>query len=106
MPTSSRAALADAYALAGDKEKAIATAQPLENEKDVSLAVDFFYTMAEIGALFSDKEMAFKYLTIAAQTPSSLTYGEMKFSPLWDEFRSDPRFGKIMDWLAPKETLQ
>ena len=88
------ARLAEAYAFLGDKEQAIATLQPLKTEKDVVVAADFPDVMAEIGALTSDKEMALTYLAVAARTPSysGPSYGDLKFSPLWDGLRGDPRF--------------
>jgi len=97
------ASLALAYAVTGDKAKAVATAKALEKASDAVLAVNFPYTMAQIGGLTSDKEMALTQLAIAAQTPSSLTYGELRFDPLWDPLRSDPRFEKIGASLAPKQ---
>jgi TolB-like protein/class 3 adenylate cyclase/Flp pilus assembly protein TadD len=96
------AQLAEAYALIGDKENAIEAAQRLGKEKDASFAIDFPYTMAEIGVLCSDREMALKYLALAARSPGPLTYGELKFSALWDPLRGDPRFDQIVASLAPK----
>ena len=98
----SLSSLAEAYALEGDKDRAIATVQPTQKEKDAVTAVEFSLTMAQIGALTSDKEMALTHLAIAAQTPTSLNYGDLKFSPLWDALRGDPRFEKIVALLAPK----
>lgn len=96
------ARLAEVYAFLGDKEKAIATLQPLKTEKDVALAVDFPNVMAEIGAVTSDNEMALTYLAIAARTPCNLSYGDLEFNPLWDALRGDPRFEKVVASLAPK----
>jgi len=95
--------LAEAYALVGEKEKAIATVQPLEKDKDAVLATDFPIAMAKIGALTSDKEMALTYLAIAAHTPCELSYGDLRFNPLWDGLRDDARFQPIVRSLAPKE---
>jgi TolB-like protein/class 3 adenylate cyclase/Tfp pilus assembly protein PilF len=94
--------IAKAYALEGEKEKAIAAAQQLKDYKDKSVAVDFTFVMAEIGALSSDKEMALRYLALAATTSADVNYGDLKYSPMWDAVRDDPRFGAIMNSLAPK----
>jgi tetratricopeptide (TPR) repeat protein len=99
------ARLAEVYAFLGDKAQAIATLQPLKTEKDVAVAADFPDVMAEIGALTSDKEMALTYLAVAPRTPSysGPSYGDLKFGPLWDVLRGDPRFEKIVASLAPKK---
>ncbi len=97
--------LAEAHAFLGDKEQAIATLQPLKTDKDVVVAADFPDVMAEIGALTSDKEMALTFLAVAARTPSysGPSYGDLRFNPLWDPVRGDPRFEKIVASLAPKK---
>ena len=94
--------IAQAYALEGEKEKAIAAAQQLKDYKDKYVAVDFPHVMAEIGALCSDKEMALSYLAVAATPPAQVNYGDLKYSPTWDTVRADPRFGAILKSLAPK----
>jgi len=95
--------LAEAYAFLGEKEKAIVTLEPLKTEKDAALGVIFSNYMAEIGALTSDKEMALTYLAVAARTPCDLSYGDLKYNPLWDGLRGDPRFEQIAASLAPKK---
>ena len=38
----------------------------------------------------------------AATTPADINYADLKYSPMWDGVRDDPRFGVIMKSLAPK----
>ena len=92
---------AEALALSGDKEGAMTYARRLEKERDNYFSRTYPYLMAEIGVLFSDHETALKYLALAARIPSGLDYGELKFSPLWDDLRNDPRFRQITASLKP-----
>lgn len=96
--------VAFAYAVAGDKAKAIAAAESLRTSSGALFATLYPYTMAMIGALTLDKELALSQLAIAVREPCNLTYGDLQFRPLWDPLRSDPRFQKIVSSLAPKDT--
>jgi TolB-like protein/Tfp pilus assembly protein PilF len=58
--------------------------------------------LAIIYAWTGEKDLAFEQLAISAQTPNGVTYGNLKLDPEWDSLRADPRFGKIVDLLAPK----
>jgi TolB-like protein/class 3 adenylate cyclase/Tfp pilus assembly protein PilF len=49
-----------------------------------------------------EKDLAFQNLTIATQSPGSISYGQLKLHPYWDPLRGDPRFEKIVNSLAPK----
>jgi cell wall assembly regulator SMI1 len=59
--------------------------------------------LALIYAWTGENDLAFEQLTIAANLPCSLSYGELLLHPYWDPLRGDPRFEKIVASLAPKE---
>jgi serine/threonine protein kinase/tetratricopeptide (TPR) repeat protein len=49
-----------------------------------------------------ERELALGQLEAFTKTPGQYTYGNLRLSPLWDPLRSDPRFEKIVNSLAPK----
>jgi TolB-like protein/Tfp pilus assembly protein PilF len=59
---------------------------------------------AMIAAWVGDKNLACEQLEIAIQHSNSPSYGELKLLPFWDPLRGDPRFEKIVAFLAPKGT--
>ena len=71
--------------------------------KDKHWAAHFAEVMARIAAQAGEKELALDQLAISAQEPGGVTYGDLKFNPLWDPLRGDPRFEKIVASLAPKD---
>jgi len=99
--------LAFAYAALGDKTKAFTTldhAEALARADGDPLMLNFFdENRAEIAAMTEDNNLAFEQLAISAQQPGGVTYGDLKFNPLWDPLRGDPRFEKIVASLAPKQ---
>ena len=99
--------LASAYAALGDKTKAFATLDRFEVVKrpldDLVVLALFVECKARIAALAGDKNLALEQLAISAQKPAGVSYGDLKFDPLWDQLRGDPRFEKIVASLAPKE---
>jgi len=53
-----------------------------------------------------DKELALQQLEAGLRAPAAslmLSYGALRLHPLWNPFRGDPRFEKIVASLAPKE---
>jgi hypothetical protein len=80
------------------------TLTPLE--KDVnsgSLVLQYFAITA---AWAGDKDLALQQLETGLRAPAAsvaLSYGALKLLPFWDPLRGDPRFGKILESLAPKE---
>jgi TolB-like protein/Flp pilus assembly protein TadD len=99
--------LACAYAALGDKTKAFATVDRFEAVKrpldDLVVLALFVERKARIAAIAGDKNLALEQLAISAQKPPGVSYGNLKFDPLWDPLRGDPRFEKIVASLAPKE---
>jgi hypothetical protein len=99
-------ALASAYVGLGDKTKAFAIVKEAQAEvaasKDEGWATRFASRTAKIAAQAGEKQLALDQLAISAQKPGGVTYGELKFNPLWHPLRGDPRFEKIVASLAPK----
>src|SRR5262249_17515871 len=52
---------------------------------------------AVIAAWVGEKDLACEQLAIATRLPGSLSYGQLKLSPIWDPLRGDPRFEKIVE---------
>jgi len=57
--------------------------------------------LAMIAAWVGDKDLACEQLANAVRQPSDFGYGELKLLPFWDPLRGDPRFEKIVAFLAP-----
>jgi serine/threonine-protein kinase len=99
-------ALAMTDAALGHKEDAIREGRravellPVTKESIAgSLLVQY---LALIYAWTGEKDLAFEQLTIAAQIPGYLSYGQLRLHPYFDALRGDPRFEKIVASLAPK----
>jgi TolB-like protein/Flp pilus assembly protein TadD len=99
-------ALGMADAVLGNKRDAIREGRravellPVTKDSiDGSLLVQ---NLALIYAWTGEKDLAFEQLTVAANLPSYLSYGQLRLHPYWDPFRGDPRFEKIVASLAPK----
>ena len=56
------------------------------------LMIEYFATIA---AWVGDKDLACEQLATAVRYPSSLSYGQLKLSPLGDPLGGDPRFKDI-----------
>jgi TolB-like protein/class 3 adenylate cyclase/Tfp pilus assembly protein PilF len=104
-PAWSRLGLIDAGL--GRKEDAIRegrrACELLPITKDSVDGPNYVTNLAMIYAWTGEKDLAFEQLSIAAQIPAGVTYGELKLYPQWDSLRGDPRFDKIVASLAPKE---
>ena len=90
----------------GRKEEAVRegrrAVELLPVEKDAINGPLMIKYLAMIAAWASDKDLACEQLAIAAQPPSTVSYGQLKLEPNWDPLRGDPRFEKIVASLAPK----
>ena len=98
-------AVAAAYAALGDKAKAIAIVdeQAAQEANDPLRAALFAEIKGRIAVYAGDKNSAIEQLSVGARTPGiSISYGDLKFDPIWDSLRGDPRFEKIVASLAPK----
>ena len=96
--------LVEAYAAFGDKTKALATVEHAAalSRGDPLRAAFFDNLRATIAAITGDKDLALEQLAISAGQPGGVTYGDLKFNPIWDTLRGDPRFEKIVASLRPK----
>ena len=74
----------------------------LPYEKDSWISPIWMTNLAAIYIRCGDKNAALEQLENSAKLPLGVTYGELKQSPDWKGLRSDPRFDKIVQSLAPK----
>ena len=100
--------LASAYVALGDETKAFAflkhvSAMPRFSQ-DAYAKSYWMISMAKIAVQAGKKDLALEQLAISAKNPVGVDYGDLKFNPLWDPLRGDPRFEKIVESLAPKDT--
>ena len=52
--------------------------------------------LAQALALTGDRDGAFDKLGKLVKLPFSLTHGDLKLNPMWDDLRDDPRFDRIL----------
>jgi TolB-like protein len=70
-------------------------------------SIDGAEVMKYLGVIYAwcgEKDLAIQQLAATLKIPSTLSYGNLKLHPYWDELRGDPRFEKIIADLAPKNT--
>jgi tetratricopeptide (TPR) repeat protein len=89
-----------AYAALGRKEEAIREARravalvPLSgNALDAPAQM---VVLAEVYAQVGEREAALQQLAAAVKLPAGPDYGRLKFEPVWDDLRTDPKFQEIM----------
>ncbi|MGH9693263.1 MAG: tetratricopeptide repeat protein, partial [Bryobacteraceae bacterium] len=89
--------LALAYAGLGDKDaalqqsaRAVAEYDSDAVEKPAAEAV-----LAQIQARFGDLESAIAVIPHLLEIPAGITTADLRFNPLWDPLRNDPRFQKL-----------
>ena len=91
--------------LALDEGRRAIALTPLEKDTiNGSYVLQYFAITA---AWAGDKELALQQLEAGLRAPQAsemLSYGALKLFPVWDPLRGDPRFEKIVESLAPKET--
>jgi len=92
--------LSFAYAALGRKEEAIQKAKravelvPLShNALDAPAQI---LVLAEVYAQLGEGEAALEQLAKVVQLPAGPDYGRLKFDPVWDGLRTDPKFQQIM----------
>ncbi len=92
--------LSRAYAGLGRKDEAIREAKrglelvPLS--RDTLDAPTQMLVLAEVYAQVGEPEAALEQLNKIVQMPGGPDYGGLKFDPIWDDLRTDPRFQKIV----------
>jgi len=53
--------------------------------------------LAQIQARFGDLDAGFAALPYLLEVPSGITVADLRFNPLWDPLRNDPRFQKLCE---------
>jgi TolB-like protein/Tfp pilus assembly protein PilF len=91
--------LAMAYAGLGEKEKALQQAQDAVKayETDAVNKPQAETALAQIQARFGDDNAAIAALPHLLEVPAGITISDLKFNPLWDPLRKDPRFQKLCE---------
>jgi len=99
--------LAWASAALGNKARALSLVKRLTEveplSKDAITGMWAQDRVAIIAAQTGEQELALRQLETSAWSPAGVTYGNLKFDPIWDPLRGDVRFERIVASLAPKE---
>jgi TolB-like protein/class 3 adenylate cyclase len=91
--------------LALDEGRRAIALMPLE--KDVANGSFVSQYFAITAAWAGDEKLALQQLETGLRAPvasQALSYGALKLLPFWDPLRGDPRFEKIVNSLAPKDS--
>src|ERR1041385_5684691 len=90
--------LAQAYAGLGEKEKALQQARQAVKDYDGDAVnqPQNEVVLAQIQARFGDIDSAIAALPRLLEVPAGITVADLKFNPLWDPLRKDPRFQKLI----------
>jgi tetratricopeptide (TPR) repeat protein len=96
--------LALAYAGLGEKENALKQAQQAlkDYETDAIGKAQTETAVAQIQAQLGDREAAIAALPHLLEVPAGVITADLKFNPLWDPLRKDPRFIKLTTDLQSK----
>ena len=93
--------LAHAYALKGDREKAL---QRLNQAKDLEQQGGVWaYGVALVYLGLGDKNEAINWLERGYQNKEAARIGQIKVDPMLDPLRGDPRFEKLANQIIPSE---
>jgi serine/threonine-protein kinase len=94
-------------ALMGRNQDAIKEAQNavemLPISKDPLFGPGILANSAVVNAWTGQIDQAFGELETLAKIPFGIYYGQLKKDPVWDPLRQDPRFGKLLAELAPRD---
>jgi hypothetical protein len=90
--------LAQAYAGLGEKEKALQQAAQAVKDYDGDAVNQppAEAVLAQIQARFGDIDSVIAALPHLLEVPAGITIANLKFDPLWDPLRKDPRFQKLV----------
>jgi TolB-like protein/Tfp pilus assembly protein PilF len=91
--------LALAYAGLGDKDSALQQAQRsvAQYENDAVDKPGVEAVLAQIQAQFGDVESAISIIPHLLEVPAGITRADLRFNPMWDPLRKDPRFQKLCE---------
>ena len=89
--------LALAYAGLGDKNAALqqATRAVSEYDNDAVAKPAAEAVLAQVQAKFGDVESAIAAIPHLLKLPAGINVADLRFNPLWDPLRGDPRFEKL-----------
>jgi TolB-like protein/predicted Ser/Thr protein kinase len=65
--------------------------------RDTLEGPEYVGRLAKAYALLGERDLALEQLSLVGKVPNGPTYGELKFDPVWDSLRDDPRFAQIME---------
>jgi serine/threonine protein kinase/predicted Zn-dependent protease len=92
--------LAWAYAGLGRKDDALRVSQQyvqlIPSWRDATEGPTYATMQTQIQAWVGDKEAAMKQLTGLVRQTGGPSYGGLKFDPVWDSLRDDPRFAELV----------
>jgi tetratricopeptide (TPR) repeat protein len=90
--------LALTYAGLGDKEKALAQAQLAIEQyaNDGWVKPDAEAALAQIQARFGNIEAPIRAIPHLLEVPAGINRADLRYNPLWDPLRKDPRFQKFL----------
>jgi hypothetical protein len=91
--------LALAYAGLGDKDSALQQAKRsvAQYENDAVDKPGAEAILAQIQAKFGDVESAISIIPHLLEVPAGITRADLRFNPMWDPLRKDPRFQKLCE---------
>jgi serine/threonine protein kinase/Flp pilus assembly protein TadD len=99
--------LAIVDALLGRKQDAIGEAKHAiemrPTSKDALAGPGIVANLALVYAWTNELDLAFETLRPLSTMTYGVYYGQLKVDPLWDPIRKDPRYGKLLAELAPKD---
>jgi serine/threonine protein kinase/Tfp pilus assembly protein PilF len=110
------ARLSEAYALTGQKDSALKTAEHaimlFAPTKDPVVGPDYEENLALIQTIFGENSRAISTLTRLLKTPyvsgiyapTPITPALLKLDPIWDPLRADPAFQKLCEEKQPPAT--
>jgi TolB-like protein/Tfp pilus assembly protein PilF/phage shock protein PspC (stress-responsive transcriptional regulator) len=100
------AVLAQVDAGLGQKELAIREAQHaidlMPVSKDIYDGALVLEGLAQVYTWSGERDRAIELVQKLVSMPSYINYGRLKLHPLWSPLRGDPRFERIVNFLAPK----
>ena len=74
--------------------------------RDALEGPEYVEKLAKAYALLGENELALEQLSLIAKVPDGATYGDLKFDPVWDGLRDDPRFAQLIAEAAKPIALQ